>query len=80
MSANSDDSEPPVEERIVQTNEGVKVECKSKRGTDTRHQDTVTAYQYYDDAEQAYDNKDMLTTIVRSHMRELRQMDVDGKQ
>lgn len=80
--AGNDDSstdEIPVQEKVIQTQEGVKVECKSVRGSGTRDSDTVTARQYYDDAEAAYEGTDMLTVVVRSHMRELRNIDENGR-
>lgn len=70
--------EPDTTEKIVKRTEGVRVEVTSKRGTGTRDQDTVEAYAYYDTVNEAMENSDKLTKVVKERMKEARKVDEDG--
>lgn len=72
------DNNTPVTERVESTETGVKVTCKSKRGSGTDDRDSVTLVANYDSESEAYNKIDIRTNVVRRQMSELRKMDDEG--
>lgn len=68
----------PVKKRVEQTETGVTVTLKSKRGTETNDRDSVKVQAHYDDAEEAREKDVALLNVLIGHMRELRVMDESG--
>lgn len=69
----------PVKQEIEQTETGVKVTCKSKRGSGTDDRDSVTLVANYDTLGEAHAESKEVVEGVRLHMNKLRQMDNSGR-
>lgn len=65
-------------EIIEETRTGVTVTVKSKRGTGTRDQDTVTVQGQYDDINDARDHIDDLNDLLKQTMLVTRTNDPNG--
>lgn len=65
-------------EIIEETRTGVTVTVKSKRGTGTRDQDTVTVEGQYDDINDARDHIDDLNDLLKQTMLVTRTNDPNG--